>query len=104
MEDIDVSWIDNIDIKQFEYKYSPNIKQIGVIAQDYIDKDYSKYFLGESNKKFIDAESGILKEEKYYSVAYGNITNALIKYCQELKKQVIQLEERVSKLEGEVNE
>lgn len=104
VEDIDVSWIDNIDIKQFEYKYSPNIKQIGVIAQDYIDKDYSKYFLGESNKKFIDAESGILKEEKYYSVAYGNITNALIKYCQELKKQVIQLEERVSKLEGEVNE
>lgn len=91
IKNVDVNWIDNIAIKEFEYKKMPGKKQIGVIAQDYIDKDYSKYFLNKN----IDG---------YYSVTYGNITNALIKYCQELKKQVIQLEKRVSKLEGEVNE
>lgn len=91
IKDIDVNWIDNIIVKEFEYKKIPGKKQIGIIAQDYIGEDYSKYFLNKN----IDG---------YYSVAYGNITNALIKYCQELKKQVIQLEERVNKLEGEVNE
>ena len=91
IKNVDVNWIDNIAIKEFEYKKIPGKKQIGVIAQDYIDKDYSKYFLNKN----IDG---------YYSVTYVNITNALIKYCQELKKQVIQLEKRVSKLEGEVNE
>lgn len=85
IKDVDVSWINDIRIKEFEYKNNPNKKEIGIIAQDYLDKKYSKYFLNQNIAN---------NSEKYYSVQYGNITNALIKYCQ-------QLEERISKLEGE---
>ena len=89
IKDVDVYWINNIQVKEFEYKNTPNKKQIGVIAQDYIDKDYSKYFLSKHESD--DAE--------YYSVTYGNITNALIKYCQELNKKIDSLENRIKELE-----
>lgn len=80
IKDIDVSWIDDIKVKEFEYKNTPDKKQIGVIAQDYLDKDYSKYFLCKN-------------QDNFYTVNYMNITNALIKYCQELKQEINKLKE-----------
>lgn len=80
IQDVDVSWIDDLHVKSYVYKNMPDTHQIGIIAQDYIDKKYKKYFLE------YDEESG------FYGVSYGNITNALIQYCQELKVRVRQLE------------
>lgn len=80
IKDVDVSWIDDIKIKEFEYKNTPSKKQIGVIAQDYLDKEYSKYFLCKN-------------KDDFYTVNYMNITNALIKYCQELKQEINKLKE-----------
>ena len=89
IKDTDVSWVDNIKVKEFEYKNTPNKKQIGVIAQDYLNKDYSQYFLNS----YINEDG-----EKYYSVEYGNITNALIKYCQELKQEINTLKKEINSL------
>ena len=61
----------------------PDKIQIGLIAQNYENKEYSKYFLEQ-------------KEDGYYRICYGNITNALIKYCQELKKRIEVLENEIS--------
>ena len=91
IKDIDTSFIDDLKIKEFEYKNTPNKKQIGLIAQDYIDKEYSKYFLNNS----INPNDN----QEYYSIAYGNITNALIQYCQELKKEINDLKERLDNYE-----
>ena len=85
IKDIKFDWIDKLIIKEFEYNKSPNIKQIGLIAQDYVDEDYSKYFINENN-------------EGYYSITYGNITNALIQYCQEMKKEINSLKEEIKQL------
>lgn len=90
IEDIDVSWIDELKLKEFEYISTPDKKQIGLIAQDYLDKDYSKYFL-ETIKIPND-------EQEYYGISYGNITNALIKYCQELKKEINTLKNEINSL------
>lgn len=90
IKDIDVSWINELKIKEFEYKNTPNKKQIGVIAQDYIGKDFSKYFLNQ----------GI---DQYYSVTYGNITNALIKYCQELNSKVENLTDMYNKQQEQID-
>lgn len=87
IKNIDVDWIDDLKVKEYEYKNSPNKKHIGLIAQDYIDKDYSKYFLTQDT-------------EGYYSINYNDITNGLIQYCQELKQQVNKLEERLEALEN----
>lgn len=84
IENIDTSWIDELKVKEFEYKDSED-KQIGLIAQDYIYKDYAKYFLNED-------------EEGYYSITYGNITNALIQYCQEMKQEINSLKEEIKQL------
>lgn len=81
IQNIDVSWINNLKIKKFNYKSSSKIDSIGLIAQDYLDKDYSKYFLHKN-------------EDGYYSINYQNITNALIQYCQELEKRIADLERR----------
>lgn len=81
IQNIDVSWINNLKIKEYEYKNTPNKKQIGLIAQDYLEEDFSKYFLNKN-------------DNGYYAINYGNITNALIQYCQELNKRVIELERR----------
>jgi len=85
IKDINTSWIDELKVKEFEYKKIPNKKQIGLIAQDYLDKEYGKYFLNEN-------------QEGYYSIAYGNITNALIQYCQEMKKEINSLKEEIKQL------
>ena len=89
IKDTDVSWVDNIKVKEFEYKNTPNKKQIGVIAQDYLEEDYAQYFLNS----YINEDG-----EKYYSVEYGNITNALIQYCQELKKEINTLKNEINSL------
>lgn len=94
IKNIDVSFINDIKIKEFEYINTPGKKQIGVIAQDYINKEYSKYFL---NKNLND------NGEEYYSVSYGNITNALIKYCQEMNKQIETLQNQVNELKEMIN-
>lgn len=83
IQDVDVSWIRNLKIREFEYKSTPGKKQIGLIAQDYLDKDFSKYFLNKN-------------EKGYYSINYGNITNALIKYCQQLESRIAELEKKVN--------
>lgn len=88
IKNVDVSWIDELKVKEYEYKNSPGNKQIGLIAQDYENKDYAKYFLGK-------------KDDGYYGIQYGNITNALIQYCQELKKEVSELKKEVKSLKGE---
>ena len=85
IKDIDTSWIDELKVKEFEYKKNPGKKQIGLIAQDYEDKEYAKYFLSQS-------------EDGYYGIAYGNITNALIQYCQEMKKEINSLKEEIKQL------
>ena len=94
IKNIDVSFINDIKIKEFEYINTPGKKQIGVIAQDYINKEYSKYFL---NKSLND------NGEEYYSVSYGNITNALIKYCQEMNKQIETLQNQINELKEMIN-
>ena len=85
VKQIDVSWIDNLKVKEFEYKTSPAKKQIGLIAQDYENEEYSKYFLNKN-------------ENDYYGISYGNITNALIQYCQELKKEINTLKNEINSL------
>lgn len=86
IKDIDTSWIDDIKVKEFAYKRTPDKKRIGVIAQDYIDKDYAEYFLEQD-------------KDGYYAIRYNDITNALVKYCQELKQRVDTLEERIKEME-----
>ena len=56
-----------------------------------MDKDYSKYFLNDFD----------LDGEKYYGISYGNITNALIQYCQEMNEKVNKLEKRIEELESD---
>lgn len=85
IKNIDVSWIDNLKLKEFEYKKTPDKKQIGLIAQDYVGEEYSKYFLNQDDKG-------------YYSIEYQTITNALIQYCQELKQEVNLLKEEIKSL------
>lgn len=85
IKDIDTSWIDELKVKEFEYIKSPERKQIGLIAQDYEDKEYAKYFLNQD-------------KDGYYAITYGNITNALIQYCQEMKKEINSLKEEIAKL------
>lgn len=90
IKNVDVSWIDDLKIKEFEYKNTPNKKQIGLIAQDYVDKEYSKYFLNQNKD-----------ENDYYSITYGNITNALIQYCQEMKNEINLLKQEIEVLKNE---
>ena len=86
IKDIDTSWIDEIKIKEFAYKRTPDKKRVGVIAQDYVDKEYADYFLE-------------IDRDGYYAIRYNDITNALIKYCQELKQRVDTLEAKLKEME-----
>lgn len=95
IKEINVDWIDELNIKEFEYKNSNDKKEIGLIAQDYLEKDYSKLFL----ESYIDSGG-----KEYYSIRYGNITNALVKYCQELKKQINQQQGKIEDLQNQINE
>lgn len=88
--EVDVSWIDELKIKSFKYNES-NANQIGLIAQDYLEKSYAKYFMS------IDPDG-------YYGITYGNITNALIKYSQETKKIVSSHEYKITSNESRIQE
>ena len=85
IKDIDTSWIDELKVKEYEYKRRPGEKQIGLIAQDYVEKDYAKYFL-------------LKNRDGYYTIGYENITNALIKYCQQLNGRIIELEKQIKEM------
>ena len=91
IKNINVDWINDLKVKEFEYKDDNGRKQIGLIAQEYLDKDYSKYFLNDFD----------LDGEKYYGISYGNITNALIQYCQEMNEKINKLEKRIEELESD---
>ena len=83
-----VSWIDELNIKEYEYNDCKDVKRIGLIAQDYENKDYSKYFLDKN-------------EDGYYGIRYNDITNALIQYCQEMKQEIKELKEEIKSLKGD---
>ena len=91
IKNISVDWINDLKVKEFEYKDDNGRKQIGLIAQEYLDKGYSKYFLNDFD----------LNGEKYYGISYGNITNALIQYCQEMNEKINKLEKRIEELESD---
>ena len=91
IKNISVDWVNDLKVKEFEYKNDNGKKQIGLIAQEYLDKDYSKYFLNDFD----------LNGEKYYGISYGNITNALIQYCQEMNEKINKLEKRIEELESD---
>lgn len=84
-KELDPSWIDDIVVYSFDYKNGLK-NQIGIIAQEQLGKDSAKYFLTQN-------------KEGFYSVAYANIHNALIKYCQQLKQRVDAQEDRIARLE-----
>ena len=85
IEDLDISFIDDLKVKKYQYKRSPEFEQIGLVAQDYIDKDYSKYFV-------------VQHKDGYYGINYNNINSALIQYCQEMKKEINSLKEEIKQL------
>lgn len=85
---IDTNWIDDLHVVEFEYNDS-NSKEIGLIAQEYIDKSYAKYFINQDS-------------EGFYGIQYGNITNALIKYCQTMRKDIINLNREIAQLKGRI--
>lgn len=74
INDIDTDFVYSLDIKAFDY-IDGDKNKIGIIANNYADKDFSKWFLHQT-------------KDGYYAVDYQNIVNALIKCVQELKKQV----------------
>lgn len=80
IQNIDVTWLDDLEVKSFVYNDNiRNDTEIGIIANGYAGRSYAKYFLDMDNKG-------------YYSVRYQNITNALIQYSQELKQRIVTLE------------
>ena len=90
IKDVDVSWIDDLKIKEYEFKKYPDKKHIGLIAQDYLDKDYKDLFVVE-------------KKDGYYAINYQNITNGLIQYCKELKQEVKDLKKEMEELKNGFN-
>lgn len=74
INDIDTDFVYSLDIKAFDY-IDGDKNKIGIIANDYADKDFSKWFLHQT-------------KDGYYAVDYQNVVNALIKCVQELRKQV----------------
>ena len=86
IKDLNVDWIRNLKIKEFKYKNVFDKTFIGLIAQDYLNEEFSKYFLSKN-------------DDGYYSINYSNITNALIKYSQNLEDKINKLEKRIKKLE-----
>ena len=90
IKDVDVSLIDDLKVKEYELIKTPEKKHVGLIAQDYLDKDYKDLFVVE-------------KEDGYYAINYQNITNSLIKYCQELKQEINQLKKEMEELKNAKN-
>lgn len=77
INDIDSDFIYQLDIKSFDY-INGDKNKIGIIANDYADMDFSKWFLHQD-------------KNGYYAVDYQNIVNALIKCVRELKEEIKQL-------------
>lgn len=77
INDIDSDFIYQLDIKSFDY-INGDKNKIGIIANDYADMDFSKWFLHRD-------------KNGYYAVDYQNIVNALIKCVQELKEEINRL-------------
>lgn len=93
IKDINVDWINSLKVKQFEYKDISGKENIGLIAQDYINEEFSKYFIDTFEKN----------GEIYYGIIYGNITNALIKYCQQLNENIKLLQNKIKILEERID-
>lgn len=81
INDVSCNFIYDLDIKVFDYIKGDN-NVIGIIANDYIDKDYAKYFVSTD-------------ENGYCNVNYQNINNALIKCVQEQNKRIEALERKM---------
>ena len=78
---VDTSWIYSLLIKEFEY-LNDSEKMIGLIAQDYIGYEWSKYFLRQS-------------QDGYYAIDYQNVSMALVKEVQKLRNQIIDMQSRI---------
>lgn len=78
IHEIDTAWIDDLHIVGFHYQEDPH-KQIGLVAQTCLENPYADYFIDQN-------------DEGFYSIRYGNILNALIKYCQDLQKRLNKME------------
>lgn len=87
IRDVEVDWLEQLEIQSYEY-IDDSTKTIGLIAQHYINKDFSKYFIVETEDK--------------YMINYQNINNALIKYCQQLNKKIANQEKRLRTLERDI--
>lgn len=83
---VDTSWIYSLLIKQFEY-LNDSEKMIGLIAQDYIGYEWSKYFLRQS-------------QDGYYAIDYQNVSMALVKEVQKLRNQIIDMQSRIGGTHG----
>lgn len=85
INDIDISeLIDNLKIKSFDYK--EGIKNVvGVIAQDLIDNEFSRFILRENNE-------GIL------SVDYNALSIACIQRVQKLSKKIKEMERVINEI------
>ncbi len=83
-EEIEVDWIKELNIVKYDLIDGTSENDIGIRANDYESKEYSKYFLTKDRKG-------------KYAVDYKNIANALVKYVQ-------QLDDKVEKLEKEIEE
>lgn len=81
----DTSWINDLKIKKYKYKKANDTK-IGLIAQDYLEKDYCNNFIRKGQNDF-------------YSIDYQNINMALLNEFQKQNKKIEKLEKRVEELE-----
>lgn len=79
--EVDSSWIYSLHVKQYEFLNS-NEKNIGLIAQEYIDCEWSKYFLR-------------IGPNGYYTIDYQNVSMALVKEVQKLRNQIIDMQSRI---------
>ena len=78
IKDIDCSFVYDLEVKKFDY-LNGDKNRIGILANDYTNKGYSKYFLHKG-------------KDGYYGVDYQNIMNALIKCVQEQNNRIKALE------------
>lgn len=81
------SIIDDIEVKSYNYINS-NKKRVGVIAQHFLNSEYSEYILSKN-------KSGL------YSVDYNALLMACIQKSQELSRKIDTLETKIKKLEGD---
>lgn len=98
------------DIKTLEEKYINLLKQINPVSFKYKSSgtEHIGFIAQEVEKAFKNnnlPQIPITKDDfGYYSLSYLDFVGILWKINQNLSNQITQLEKRVSKLEGEVNE